>query len=175
MRHEVDSDGISVNSRLAWLQRVVRATEDGLLSSVLTATLLLSIGQILLRNIWYIGISWADPSLRVLVLWIALLGAMAATRNGNHIRIDLLPRYLSPRLRAISNRITDLFAASVCAILAWHAVRFVRVEYADGGLLFASVPAWACELILPVGFGIMALRFLLATLAGDRSGPERYR
>ncbi|MCP4286711.1 MAG: TRAP transporter small permease [Gammaproteobacteria bacterium] len=132
---------------------------------------MLAIGQILLRNIWHTGISWADPSLRVLVLWIALLGAMAATRNGIHIRINLIPRYLPPALRALSNRVTDLFAASVCAILAWHAARFVRFEYEDGNLLFASVPAWICELILPLGFGVMAIRLLLFSITGPPPDP----
>jgi len=164
-----------VKSRLERLQRILLAIEDSLLTSILTATLVLAIGQILLRNIWHTGISWADPALRVLVLWIALLGAMAATRNRNHIKIDIIPRYLPPALRTVSGRITNLFAASICTILAWHAARFVYFEYADGGLLFASVPAWACEVILPVGFGVMAVRFLLATLAGDLSETEQQR
>jgi TRAP-type C4-dicarboxylate transport system permease small subunit len=159
----------------SWLERVrqvLQALEDALLTIALTATLLLAIGQILLRNIWHTGISWADPSLRVLILWIALLGAMAATRNSNHIRIDIIPRYLSLTLRSYNDRITDLFAATVCAILAWHSARFVLFEYEDGSLLFAALPAWACELILPLGFGVMALRFFIATLGGRRSHSE---
>lgn len=162
-----------MSSWLERIRRVLRALEDALLTLALTATLLLAIGQILLRNIWHTGISWADPSLRVLILWIALLGAMAATRNSNHIKIDIIPRYLSPALRTHNGRITDLFAASVCAILAWHSARFVLFEYEDGSLLFAAVPAWACELILPLGFGVMALRFLVATLAGRRPNSEQ--
>lgn len=162
-----------MSSRLERLRRVLLAIEDGLLTTALTATLLLAIGQILLRNIWHTGISWADPSLRVLILWIALLGAMAATRDGNHIKMDIISRYLSPRLRSISGRVTDLFATSVCATMAWHAARFVKFEFDDGSMLFASVPAWACELILPLGFGVMAMRFLLAALAGRQQDAER--
>ena len=163
-----------MSPRLKRLQRAVLAIEDGLLTTALAATLLLAIGQILLRNIWHTGISWADPSLRVLILWIALLGAMAATRDGNHIKMDIMSRYLSPRLRSISGRVTDLFAMSVCTLMAWHSARFVQFEFEDGSLLFASVPAWACELILPLGFGIMALRFLFASLAGPHqdSAPD---
>ena len=164
-----------MRARLQRLGRVLLAVEDALLTVALAATLLLAISQILLRNFWHTGISWADPTLRVLVLWIALLGAMAATRSGNHIRIDIIPRYLSPALRSITGRITDLFAASVCAIMAWHAARFVHLEYEDGVLLFSSVPAWACELILPFGFSVMGIRFLLASLAEHRAESDRIR
>ena len=155
------------------LLHLLRRIEEALLTIALSATLLLAVSQILLRNIWHSGISWADPLLRVLVLWIALLGALIASRNGNHIRIDLLPRYLPPRLRSACTRTGDLFAAAVCAVLAWHAVRFVHLEYLDGGVLFASVPAWACALILPCGFAVMALRFLLSVLSPlpTDSGP----
>ena len=133
---------------------------------LLSAMILLATTQIALRNLLETGISWADPTLRILVLWLSLLGAMAATRDNNHIQIDLLSRFLPARARHWVQRLTDLFAAIVCALLSWHSGRFVLMEWEDGTLLFASVPAWACELILPIGFGIMALRFLLASLAG---------
>ena len=58
----------------------------------------------------------------------------------------------------------------VCALLAWHAGRFVYVEWQDGMEIFNGVSAWLAELIMPVGFGVMALRFLLQALTGP--GPE---
>lgn len=158
-------------SRFKRLLRVLATIEDGLLTLALTATLTLAIGQILLRNIWHQGISWGDPATRVLVLWIALLGAMVATRHGNHIRIDIIPRYLPILWRSRAKRLTDLFATLVCANLAWFSGRFVRFEYEDGNLLFASVPAWACELILPLGFGVMAARFFVSTFADHPPEP----
>ena len=148
------------------LQRLTLLVEDTLLVAILTTLVLLATSQILLRNIWGTGIAWSDPLLRVLVLWIALLGAMAATRDNNHIRIDILSRFLPQRLRQISRHTTDLFAAVVSGLLAWHSARFVYLEWEDGNILFAAVPAWVCELILPLGFGVMALRFLLASVTG---------
>ncbi len=145
--------------------------EDGLLVFTLSLMILLASSQILLRNLWDSGITWGDPTLRVLVLWVTLLGAMAATREGNHIRIDLLSHYLPESLRAWSRRITDLFAALVTGLLAWHSGRFVRFEWEDGGILFGQVPAWVCEAIMPLGFAIMALRFLTGSLTGRRGPP----
>ena len=121
----------SLTHRLARLRRLLLNLEDGLLVFILCALVLLAVSQILLRNLWDSAISWGDPTLRVLVLWLALLGAMSATRDGNHIRIDLLSHYLPSSLRRLARRGTDLFAALVCSLLAWHSGRFVFFEKFD--------------------------------------------
>ena len=150
-----------IKSLLVRLQRAVRWLEDGLLVLLLSALILLATTQILLRNLWDMGLVWGDPSLRVLVLWLTMLGAMAATRERHHIQIDLLKRFLVPRWQVRVQGLTDLFAGLVCGLLAWHSGRFVWFEFQDGILLFATVPAWVCELAMPVGFAVMSLRFLL--------------
>lgn len=142
---------------IAWLQRV----EDLLLALLLTGMILLASAQILLRNLFDSGLVWADPVLRITVLWVAMFGAMVATRERNHIHIDLLSRYLPERGTRYSHLFTDLFSAVVCGLVAWHAARFVYFEWQDGVRLFASFPAWFAELVLPLGFAVMALRFLL--------------
>jgi len=131
---------------------------------LLSAMIVLAAAQIALRNIWESGIVWGDPLTKVLVLWVALLGAMTATRDGRHINIDLLSRFLPPKAKTASRLITDLFTAVVCAVLAYHAARLLLIDREAGTLAFTSVPTWVCELIIPIGFGVMALRFLSAFL-----------
>jgi len=157
---------------LSRLRRTVLLVEDGLLAFTLGSMVLLAATQILLRNFFDSGITWGDPTLRVMVLWVALLGAMVATRNGNHIRIDILTHILPGRYHHIAHRLTDLFAGIVCALLAWHGGRFVVFEWEDGGLLFGSVPAWICEIIIPVGFAVMALRFLLGATPATEEAKQ---
>jgi TRAP-type C4-dicarboxylate transport system permease small subunit len=156
-----------------WLQRLRRAAtrlEDGLLILLLGTMIAVAAAQILLRDVWRSGLMWGDPLTKVLVLWVALLGAMAAAREGNHITVDVLSRYLPPRARAASRVLTDLFAAAVCALLAWHGGRLVQIDYQSATLAFAHVPTWVSELIIPAGFGVMALRFLSDALHRLRHG-----
>ena len=145
---------------LARLGRAIAAIEDALLVLMLAAMILLAGSQIVLRNFWDIGLAWGDPLLRVSVLWIGLLGAMAATRDDNHIKIDILYRLLPITGKHISRTITDLFTAVVCGSVAWYGGLLVALERREESIVFASVPAWIAELIIPVGFGVMALRFL---------------
>ena len=44
--------------------------------------------QVLARNLFGGGILWGDSFVRALVLWVAFVGAMVASRSDNHINID---------------------------------------------------------------------------------------
>lgn len=74
------------------------AFEDGVLMLIFASTLGLAVMQILLRNFFDIGLIWLESYLRMQVLWLAMLGAMVATREGGHIRIDLLARFIQGKL-----------------------------------------------------------------------------
>ena len=145
--------------------------EDALLVLLVSAMVLLAGAQILLRNLFDAGLVWADPLLRVLVLWVGLVGAIVAARADRHIAVDLLSRLLPAPARRLSRALTDAATVVVCGFLAWHAARFVALEYDGGALAFARVPAWVCELILPVGFAVIGLRYL-ALLAGRLREPR---
>ena len=148
------------------LLRIILLIEDGLLVLLLSLMILLSIAQILLRNFFDAGISWGDPAIRLMVLWITLLGAMVATRENNHINIDILSYFISPKNQARIQRVTHLFAGVICGLISWHAISLVLMEKQDGTIAFASFPTWVGESIIPIGFGIMALRFFLYSLIG---------
>ena len=79
------------------LLRLIHALENGLLYTLVAGLLGLALYQIVLRNAFGGGIYWADPLLRVMVLWMALVGAMVATREGGHISIDVLNHYLGEK------------------------------------------------------------------------------
>ena len=97
-----------------------------------------------------------------------MLGAMVATRENNHISIDAVSRYLPLQWRSYASVVTRLIAAVVCAVVAWYSFEFVRFEYEDQTLAFASVPNWMCQIILPAGFAVMSARFLLLVLKALR-------
>ena len=135
------------------------AAETFLLLFFLLGAILLASTQILLRNFFDSGIFWADSALRILVLWIGMTGAMFASRNKKHIRIDILSHYLPEKLRDNIWRVTELITAIVCGITAYYSIQFIQYEYEDGLIAFANVPVWLCETIIPFAFIVMALRY----------------
>lgn len=151
--------------------------EDGFLALVLAAMVLLASGQIILRNLFEIGFTWADPLLRIMVLWLGLLGALAASRDNKHISIDVLSRFLPQRAKDMAQVVTALFTALVAGVVAYYAVEFVALDLEAGVVAFAGLPAWVFELIIPLALGLIALRYLtiaglhLRALLGPGSGP----
>jgi TRAP-type C4-dicarboxylate transport system permease small subunit len=149
---------------LGRILNVVCRIEDGILVTLLALMIALAAVQILLRNFFGAGIIWGDVLVRVLVLWIGLIGAMIATRQNKHISIDLVARYLPTRFSLPVKAVVQLFAAGVCALAAFYSFVFVHAEYYDGGRAFGHVPVWACEVIMPLAFAVMALRYLMMSL-----------
>ncbi len=117
--------------------------------------------QIILRNVFDSGLLWADPMLRVSVLWVGMLGAMAATRDDRQISVDALSRFLPSLWKARVRVLTDIFTALVAGFFSWHAGRLVIEDFASGMTAFASVPVWVCELILPFAMGIIGIRYAI--------------
>ena len=141
--------------------KIMSRVEDGLVAFLLMGMILLAVGQIVLRNLLGIGLSWGDPLLRVLVLWVGLLGAVAASRDNKHINIEFLLRFLSGKARQFVQLIVGLVTSGICAMVAYQAVRFVYSDYSAGVKSFGTFPVWLVELILPIAFALLSFRYLL--------------
>ncbi|MEO0996069.1 MAG: TRAP transporter small permease [Pseudomonadota bacterium] len=148
------------------LDRIGRAAEDLVLVALLTSMIVLAVTQIVLRNFFDSGLGWADELLRIGVLWIALAGAVAASRADRQISIDVLSRWLGPESKRWVDAVVDLFTAAVCGVLAWYSFTFVRESRLFEDTLLNGLPAWWFQAILPIGFGLMCWRYLVLTLRG---------
>ncbi|MCF6245840.1 MAG: TRAP transporter small permease [Desulfobacula sp.] len=135
--------------------------EDGILVTLLLVMIIMAVLQIVLRNLLDSGILWGDGLVKVLVLWIGLVGAMIASRNNNHISIDIISRYLPGPIKKLSDLIIAIFTTVICGIMAYFSFTFVLLERAGGMTAFAKVPAWLCESIIPIAFGIICFRYLI--------------
>ena len=143
---------------------LIRRLEEALLALLLTAMIGVAAVQVVLRNFFDSGLYWGDSAVRVIVLWVAMLGAMVASRHDEHIRIDLAGRYLPVQLKPHVIRLVNLFTCGILLLFAWYSFEFVRYEYQDGTLAFAQVPAWVCEAIMPLGASVMAVRYAILTV-----------
>ncbi len=149
------------NNRGFDIIRILEKVEDGLLVSLLLMMIFMAVLQIVLRNLFDSGILWADPLIRILVLWIGLIGAMIASRNNHHISIDVISRYLPKQAKKVSTLILSIFTATICGTMAYYSLVFVQMEQQDGQIAFGVIPAWVCESIIPIAFAIISLRYII--------------
>jgi TRAP-type C4-dicarboxylate transport system permease small subunit len=145
--HRIDS----AIARVEWVLIVV----------LLSAMILVAFFQIILRNFFATGLSWGDPFVRYLVVWVGFVGAALATKEGKHIKIEVVSHLLSDRAKQYLQVFSHLFSAIICGLLTVAALKFVRFEALMGGEPIWGLPAWTPQVIIPVTFSIMALRFSL--------------
>jgi TRAP-type C4-dicarboxylate transport system permease small subunit len=146
------------------IDRAARAVETWLIVVILGGLILLGASQILLRNFFSIGFAWGDGLTRLAVLWLGLLGALAASRDGRHITMGAVTRFLPQRLRTAAGVAADWFGAVVSAALAWYAWQFVRDSREFGDTMLGDVPAWWLQLIMPVAFALIAMQFFVQSI-----------
>jgi len=145
------------------LERLGRLAENTALVVLLGTMIGVSVFQIVNRQLLNgaFSLTWADELVKIIVLWLAMVGSIAACRDNKHIRIDLISHILSGPVVAWSKVVVDLFAAAVCAVIGWQAWRLVREEMSWGDTVFTDVPLWTLHAIVPLAFLLISYQFLL--------------
>ena len=152
------------------VDRVARTLETWLIVIVLGGLILLGAAQIVLRNAFSISFAWGDGLARLAVLWLGLLGALAASRDGRHITMGALARVLPPKLQVAAGVCADVFGAAVSAALAYAAWKFVGDSREFGDTMLGDIPAWWLQAIMPVAFALIAWQFLVQAVKRLRGG-----
>ena len=146
------------------LPAIFRRVETSLLVVLFLAMLGVAVYQVLARNLVGGGLLWGDELVRVALLWVTMAGATFASGTDSHIRIDIVARFASDPLNQWIKRTTNLFTACLCIALGWYSITFIQWDYADGTLGVGAIPAWICELVIPVAAFIMGLRYVIQTI-----------
>jgi len=143
----------------------ISRVETVFVTILLTMMILMAFFQILLRNFFDTGITWGDSLVRYLVVWVGFIGAAIATREGKHINIDVVSRWLTGPKSNYIQLVSHLFSAVICGLLTLAAIKFIRFEAQMGSTAFFKLPVWVPEIIIPVTFGLMTLRFAVRFLS----------
>jgi TRAP-type C4-dicarboxylate transport system permease small subunit len=160
---------------LRTLDRVLTTTVIWLLVTFFVVMLGIAALQVLLRIILHTGIIWGDIAARHMVLWVGFFGAYMATREDKHFHIDVLTRFLHPKLKAWFGAFSDLFAIVICYFMLQASLTFVEVGMDADSMLFLQVPQRAVAMIVPLGFGLIMLQFIfrmIENVVKAIRGPE---
>ena len=161
---------------LARVDKAIARFEGWLLIVFLSLMVFLTFLQVVLRSLFvyaHIGwandlmgsIDWAEPFVRLLVLWVTFLGASLLTGENKHIKIDLLTQVIPDRWHPSLDVLLSLSGALVTALMLKASLFYVGTEMSFGAKLFLNVPTWIGQLILPVGFLLLCFRFLMRALS----------
>ena len=146
--------------------RVFHGGENVLVSLALGAMAFLPIAEIALRSTLGFGISGSNAIVQHLTLVVAMLGAAIAAREGRLLSLSTGVSLLSGGLKAAASAFSGAVAAAVTGLLCIASVQFVVSEKQGGASLIGGFPVWAAQVILPIGFALVAARILWHSSSG---------
>lgn len=167
--------------------KICNWTGNSIVALLLLLMVLIPCTEMFFRSLFGITVTGATDFLQHLTLWVGISGAVLAVRDDKHIRIagyDFLPK----PLRIFADYWTYFLAAAVSWSLCGAGLQLVVAEapalsksigqllpsfinnwlepfglYESGNGLSVGglIPQWMAELIIPIGFGLMALLFII--------------
>ena len=109
---------------------------------------------------------WTEELSRFLFIWMIMLGAMIAVREGSHFVVDVLPP-LQPRADALLRMVSDFFVLVFALVFIGWGAEFVRFGWSQQSEL-AELPMAFIFMAWPVAGVTWALFLGEAFLANFR-------
>jgi TRAP-type C4-dicarboxylate transport system permease small subunit len=131
----------------------------------------LAVIQLFLRYFFNSSILWGDIAARNLVIWVGFLGAVLATRENKHFHIDVLTRFLKTNHQMWFNSFSNIIASIICFFLGQASITFIELD--KNNTTFLNIPAVAVEIIVPIGFYLIMIQFILRAIIIIIDGPRK--
>jgi C4-dicarboxylate transporter DctM subunit len=141
-------------------RRWLRGSENGVLIAALAVMVLLPCLEIVLRKVFRTGLGSSAPIVQHLVLAVGMLGGAIAARENRLLVISTLTMAFSERWKARAAWFSHGFAAAISALLAGASVVYLLQNRKLGAELASGVPVWVVQILLPLGFALIAVRLI---------------
>ena len=132
--------------------------ENRIASLALGGIMIIPLAEIASRKFLGTAIPGSSAYASVLTLWLGMLGAAIAAREGKLLTLatgEFLPK---GRVSAVAHVLAGAVGAMISTILMMGAIVLVQSDREAGDILAGSTPKWIADLALPIGFGLIALR-----------------
>lgn len=137
------------------------SSENAFIAAVLSLMVLLPLVDPLLQLLFHRSIQGAISIVQHLVLVVGMLGGAIAARER---RLLALSNIAETRFRGVQrewiNACSSAVSVVTTAFLAFASWQFVLTEREAARILAYGVPVWLVEMLLPLGFAVIALRIL---------------
>lgn len=133
---------------------------------------------------WIPRYIWTEEAARFCFIWIILLGATIAVREGTHFEVDVLPVPRSSKAEAIMRLIVSFFMLVFAMVFVLYGYQYAAFGYTQtseltginllfihGGYLLAGL-TWVAFLGERILAAISVLRGNTAALAALRGDPD---
>jgi C4-dicarboxylate transporter, DctM subunit len=122
--------------------------------------MLLPVTEIVLRSVFHTGINGSSAIVQHLTLIVGMFGGALAAREGRLLALSPAQTLLKGRAKFAARIFSNGFAAAITFFLCVASVLYVQDVKPLGKILVYGIPVWVIQLVLPIGFGLVALRLI---------------
>lgn len=141
-------------------------------TTVMTAVVFCIALQVLNRYVAHIQVSWTEEVSRLLLVWVASIGAILAVSARTHFRMELLTGLLSPRMRRAIDTFISLATLIFLAFFLYSGIRFC-MDLADNRSQMLGIPYAYPMVALPIAAAGMFVAVILRIAATRRERSDR--
>lgn len=141
----------------------INRLEEGVLATLLALMTILTFTQVVLRYAFNSGLVWSLEATTYSFAALVLIGMSYGVRTQTHIAVDLVTRRLPKRARKIV-KLVAIAACVVYALLMLYGSAIFVDRLLTLGNYARDIPApkWLLTVTMPLGFTLLAFRFLEA-------------
>jgi tripartite ATP-independent transporter DctM subunit len=150
----------------AALDRAIGAVVEPAAAFLVIVEIVILATGVFTRYVMRQPLDWTDELATILLLWLAMLGAVVAYRRGEHIRLQAVLRRSSPRHRALLETIGSVVTAIFVLELLPASVTFFKLEMTDPSPAL-GIPRSDVVLAVIVGLVLILVLALLRLSEGD--------
>lgn len=148
------------------INKGIGRTEDVIVGGIILLATYILFQGVVLRYLFNYSFAWTEEVVRYSIVWLVFLGGSIAARRGAHIAMDIvvvyLPQHAKLFLMGVATALTCLFTLIMTyygVLLTWAIWGYGQVSPA------AEIPMAIPFAAIPVGCGLMTIRFFVTTLA----------
>lgn len=159
----------AVHKGVRWLLTLTRSLSAIFLISSVAINFINIVG----RYVFSVSFTWAIEIILFLMVGAVFTGCCAVAWDNRHIRMDVLLLMLPPKVSQFLNLLSDLvlITAAIAVTVFAYPVISQLIAFNERSAA-ANVPLAIPQVMVPIGYGLMAVLVAVRLLAG-RSDPDR--
>lgn len=135
--------------------------EEWMITFLMAAMTLLTFMQVVSRYVFNYSFGWVLEATGVMFAWLIFIGMAYGVRVGAHIGVDAVIRMLGRKSARAVATVATVLCLAYALIVVVGSVQYVYKMYVIGiEMQDIPIPSWIPRVILPLGFVLLALRFV---------------
>ncbi len=107
------------------------------------------------------SLTWSEETSRYLTVWITFIGASLGVKRGAHIGVEAFTMLIPEKARKVIIILGYLICIFFCGVVFVYSIGIIQKQMMYGQISPAMrIPMWWPYAAMPVGSGLMIIRYL---------------